>query len=127
MQAGRLRHQIIIQQQSSTQDTHGQLVETWSTFATVRASVEPLRGREYFGAEQEQAEVSTRIRIRYIAGVLPKMRVLFGSKLYDIVSVINAEERNFHMELMCNENLYERRIVTFSGETVTFGGEIVVF
>ena len=103
MQAGKLRHQIIIQQQSSTQDAHGQLVETWTTFATLRASVEPLRGKEYFSTEQEHAEVDTRIRIRYSAGILPKMRVLFGSKLYDIKSVINVEERNRYMELMCEE------------------------
>ncbi len=101
--AGKLRHQITIQQQTTDQDVHGQTIETWTTFATVRASVEPLRGKEYFSVEQEYAQVDTRIRIRYSAGILPKMRVLFGSKLYDIKSVINVEERNFHMELMCEE------------------------
>ena len=103
MNAGKLRHQIIIQTQSTTQGTDGQPALTWSTFATVRSSVEPLNGREYFSSEQVQAEVSVRITIRYLSGVLPSMRVSFGSKIYNIVVVINVNEQNYEMQLMCKE------------------------
>lgn len=103
MRAGKLRHSITIQQQSTTQDSYGQQVETWTNVATVWASVEPLRGKEYFESKQEKAEVTTKITMRYRDGILPKMRVVFGSKTYDIQDVINLEERDRELHLMCLE------------------------
>lgn len=103
MRAGKLRHQITIEQVTETQSTTGMTAETWSEFATVWAAVEPLRGREFFASKQIQAEISTRIRIRYLAGITPKMRVLFGTRVYLIDSVIDAEERHIEMQLMCRE------------------------
>ncbi len=103
MQAGRLRHRITIQNFTSTKDDFGQPIESWSTFAAVWASVEPLTGREYFQAQQTQAETSYRVRIRYRAGVVPTMRVIHGSRTLEILAVLNAEERNREIQLMCRE------------------------
>lgn len=83
----------------------GGVVETWGTYKTVYAAVEPLNGKEYFDSERRAADVNTRIRIRYVAGVVPKMRVLFGSRVFDIKSVINPSERNRELVLMCVEHV----------------------
>ncbi|MDA8212164.1 MAG: phage head closure protein [Clostridia bacterium] len=103
MNAGELRHRVKIQQKSVTRDSFGAESVTWSDVATVWAVVEPLRGREFFGAQQVNAEVTTRIRIRYRSGVVPTMRALYGSRVYDIQSVINLDERNRELQLMCKE------------------------
>jgi len=105
MRIGRLRHRVIIQQVAESQDSTGAPLETWGTFAEVWAGVEPLRGREFFASKQIQADVTTRIRIRYLAGVTPKMRVLWGSRVYLIDSVIDPEERHVEMQLMARELL----------------------
>lgn len=103
MRVGKLRRRIIIQQAIESANAYGELVQTWITFANVWAAVEPLRGREFFAAQEQQARATTRIRIRYLAGVTPKMRVLFDSRIYLINAVINPEERNAEMQLMCEE------------------------
>lgn len=100
---GRLRHRVTIQQQSSTQDGYGEQVNTWSNLKTVWASVEPLQGRERFAAQQVQTETTTRIKMRYLAGIESKMRVAYGTKTYDIMSVIDLEERHIVLHLMCME------------------------
>lgn len=100
---GRLRHRITFQQQSSTQDGYGEQVNTWSNLKTVWASVEPLHGRERFAAQQVHSETTTRIKMRYQAGIESKMRALYGSKTYDILSVIDLEERRIVLHLMCME------------------------
>ena len=76
MRAGRLRHRVVIEKNAPTADGSGALVDAWTTFATRWASVEPLSGREFFASRQIEAEVTTRIRLRHLAGVTPKMRVL---------------------------------------------------
>lgn len=103
MEAGKLRHRVTIQSKAATRDTYGEEVIIWTTVATVWAAVEPLQGREYLEARQVTAEVSTRIIIRRRSGILPEMRAVYGSRIYDILAVIEVDEARREMELMCQE------------------------
>lgn len=103
MRAGKLRHRVTIQQVTETRSATGAVVEAWGDVADVWAAVEPLRGREFFASKEFQAQVDTRIRIRYYPGVIPKMRVLWGTRIYLVDSVINPEERDKELQLMCRE------------------------
>lgn len=106
MRAGKLRHRVTIQQRTAASPTNypsGEKDASWTTYLTVWASVEPLSGRELFAAQQVTSDVNVRIRMRYRDGVTAKMRVSFNSKIYDIVAVINREERNVELELLCTE------------------------
>lgn len=105
MRAGRLRHQISIEQVTETPDGSGGLVKTWSVFAPLRASYEPLMGKELFSAQQEQANVSTRFRVRHVAGITPKMRVVFDSRRFNIEGVIDVGGRGRELHLMCTEDV----------------------
>ncbi len=103
MNAGKLRKLITIQQQSATQDEYGAQIVTWSSFGVDRwAQIEPLSGREYFAGQQFQSKVDTKFVLRYVAGVTPKMRILCNSLPYDIESVINIDERNKELHIMCS-------------------------
>jgi SPP1 family predicted phage head-tail adaptor len=102
---GKLRHRITIEQVIETQDADGSMIETWTTFAMAQASIEPISGREYFAAQSTQADVTHRIRLRYLSGVTPKMRVNYNSRIFDILSVININERNRELQLMCREDI----------------------
>lgn len=107
MRAGTLRHQVTLQTVTETRDADGGVVETWADTATLWAAVEPLRGREYFSAKALQAEVTTRIRLRYRAAVVPKQRVTWvdGSTThtYDVLEVIEPDTRRRELALMCKE------------------------
>lgn len=102
MRAGELRHRITIQRATETQDAFGAVVQTWSTFATLWAGVEALSGREFFAAQQVNAQVSHRIRIRYLSGVTPKMRVVFGSRTFNI-EVVMDDGRRRELQLLVSE------------------------
>ena len=104
MNAGELRHQIVIQAPTETQDSLGAVVSTWATFAIVRASVEPLQGREYLALQQVQSEVSVRIKIRYLPGLNARMRVSWNSKIYEIENIIEINSKRSEIHLMCREN-----------------------
>lgn len=106
MRSGKLRHTVTLQSLVETQDSYGSAVQSWADYATVRASVEPLQGREYFASQQVRAEATTRFRIRYLSGVLPTMRVVFDGRAYNIESIINLNERNRELHLMAVEVLY---------------------
>lgn len=103
MQAGRLRHRVIIQSAVEARNAYGEAIKTWSTVATVYASVEPIRGREMFDAEQVQSEVTHRVRLRYRPGLTSQMRLLFNARTFEVQTVINVNERNREVQLMCKE------------------------
>lgn len=101
MRAGALRHFITIRQPVETQDGAGGLLTSWQNVANVWAEVVDLSGREYFSAQQVSSEVTTRIRIRYRSGVIPKMQVKDGDVDYDILAVLDPTGRREELHLMC--------------------------
>ena len=103
MKIGKLKHRVILQRKEITEDELKQQTETWVDFAYVWAAIQPLSGREYFSARQENAEITARITIRHLKDIKPNMRVLFDEKVYEILSVINPDERNASLVLMCKE------------------------
>ena len=102
--AGRLRHRITVQVKTVTRGATGEAVETWADHLTVRASVEPLIGREYYQAMQEQSENKVRFRVRYSSAmdlINPRdHRISFKSNTYDLESKINVFEQNKEIVLM---------------------------
>ena len=100
--SGRLSHYVSIQQPVEVQNDYGEAIETWTNLLTgVWASIQPISGKEYWTAQQIQAEIDTRIVIRYISGLTHKMRVLNGTDEYYIRSIINPNEGNTELQLMC--------------------------
>lgn len=103
MQAGKLRHRVVLKTASETQNSFGELTRTYATLATVWAAVEPLSGREYLDARQIEAAVDTRIRIRYRSDVTSRTQVTWNSHTYDIQSVITDPTNARELQLMCRE------------------------
>jgi phage head-tail adaptor, putative, SPP1 family len=84
-------------------DDYGQPLNEWQPVATVWAGIEPLRGREYFSAMSEHAEVTTRIRIRYREGIDRTMRVVYNDTEFEILHIIHPEYNHHELQLMCKE------------------------
>ena len=98
-----LRHRIEIQQRIVNLDEHGIASETWVLFLSVWASIEPLRGREYFQSKTENAEITAKIKMRYTPGITPAMRAVYKGRVFSITSVIDINERHREIHLMCQE------------------------
>jgi len=91
--AGRLRHRVDIEDLVTAQDSHGDITQTWQSFAeSVPAAVEPLSARELVQAQAVQSEVSARIVIRYRPGVKATMRIVKGSTVYRIHGVLQDKD-----------------------------------
>lgn len=108
MQAGKLRHRITIQRlnahAATTRDAHGGFVEEWLDVVSVWGSVEPLRAVEILRANQVDARITHRITTRYQHGVTTAMRVLFGTRVFLLLSVINPDERRILLEMLAMES-----------------------
>lgn len=102
MRAEKMRHRITFQKQPEDTSTLGSYEAAWVDVATVWAQISPVSGKEYFGQMRENT-VSHKIYCRYRAGISPKMRIRFGTRIFRIISVLNWEERCEGLTIMCEE------------------------
>lgn len=108
MRAGRLDHRLQLQQATRTRDDYGGYTTAWTTTATVWGAIEPLRGREFFENDRDNAEITARIVIRYDSSWAAidntwRIREANNGRTYDIHSVIEPEgtlPQRHMMELM---------------------------
>jgi SPP1 family predicted phage head-tail adaptor len=101
--AGSYRHPITLQKQSQTKNDYGEKVPTWTDFAQSRAGIYPISGKDFIASAEVNSEVTTKINLRYIPGVTADMRVKFGERIFKIIAVMNFQERNKEIQLMCKE------------------------
>ena len=105
MRAGSLRHKIIFQELTVANDTWGHSAETWTDQTTTYASIWTLRGTERMEGLKLDNEITHKIRIRYRTDLHPKMRIKFGARYFNIISLIDPDERHIYYEIMANEEI----------------------
>ena len=108
--AGELRHEIDLEARSVTQDAVGGESTTWCKVITVKANIEAAVGRELLSAQAMQIDQPTTITIRWQPAfsdpkAVAAMRAVFGSRIFNIHSSQNVEERNRLLVLIASEGL----------------------
>lgn len=126
MRSGRLRHRLQLQSKTESRTASGASTFTWTTDSTVWGGIEPLSGKEYVAASQVQNEEKVRIVIRYHASIDETWRVVNGGKYYSIHSVINSNERNRDLILMCSQGVKEEQAADDTQFYVVNSGTSVV-
>ena len=107
MEVGKLNKMIDLENFTTSSDGMGSCTDVWRTEASqIWAAIWPYKAKEGFtDVAQTKMTVSHQIRIRYRIGVRPSWRVKFGNRYFNIESIINPEERNEWLDLMCMEIL----------------------
>lgn len=100
--AGQLDNLVQIESHTPTKDSLGADVVTWSLFAQAWASITEQRGDEGPRAGQRVARREVLVRIRYVPGVLPQMRVVAGSRIL-LINMISFVGRNRYIDLVCED------------------------
>ena len=124
--AGRLRKRITIQKRAPTAPNEfGEAVPLWGDLCMVWGEVTPLSGRELYAAQQIVPEVSHRVDIRHPGTLAPnlgpdyRLTLYGGTRVMNILSVLNMEERNTTVTMLCTEPVY---LTAEGGSSVAVGG-----
>ena len=105
MRAGQLRQRITFQKVTMSRDSFNETVTTFENHCTVWGQVLPNAGRKYYEALQSNAEVSGEVHIRFRSDILPTMRILHGSRVLQIVSIVNPQEGDRELLIYYREGL----------------------
>lgn len=105
MRAGRLRRLMTLQTSTKAVAVGGKRTITWSDVAELWIGIKPLSGNELQSARATDAKVTHELTARYRSGVRPEHRLKFGQRIFNIKSVLDVDERNRTMKLICAEDL----------------------
>ena len=102
-----LDKRVTLQVKSAARDALNKPINAWANVlpgdGKIWARITDITGRQYVAAGGTQNAVQTEILIRRRAGVLPSMRILHGTIVYDIQAVL--ERDNTWMTLMCTKGV----------------------
>jgi|ERR1051326_415440 SPP1 family predicted phage head-tail adaptor len=102
---GAKNHRITIQQATQSQDSRGASVLTWpgTTIATLWAEKRETAGGEGVVAEQLFATRTVTYTVWYRTDLAAGMRIVEGSRVFDIRAITDPDGRKWELELECVE------------------------
>ena len=108
--SGTLRHRITLQRRSTSVDSFGAQSTSWVTAAVVWASIESSAGKELMAAQAMAIDQPATITLRWQPmfadpKAVAALRILYGTRIFNIHSSNNPEERNRVLVLLCSEGL----------------------
>lgn len=105
MRAGALRQALSVEVLTTSKDSTGDPVETWTAVATVRGLVQPATGTETMVADQLRTEISHGITVRHPGfRINPGMhRIRMQGRVFNIVQARNIDERDREWRLTAME------------------------
>jgi len=103
MAAGDLNKRVTIQYETKVSDLMGGFTTVWNDGDTIFAAIWPVSATETIQSLQPNMVISHRIRIRYRSVLRASWRIKFGNRYFAIVSIINPNEKNEWLDLLCKE------------------------
>lgn len=103
MKARSLKHKITFQEQTDTLNEYGEAENTWNDIVTVWASIKTINGNEKFLSSQDFQTLTHKIRVRYSDQINSKQRIMFGTREFNILAVLNIFEANKELEILVEE------------------------
>lgn len=94
---------MTLQEATREAGRHGGRSPTWSAILDRWVDIIPIAGREGIHAAHVEARVSHKLVMHYTPVARPRHRWVKGSRVFEIVSVINVGERNKTTECLCEE------------------------
>jgi len=105
IRSGELRHLVTLQKPVQNTASDGEVIDTFADVGQVRAKIFFSRGREFLLSRESHANIVAKVTIRYRSDVTREWRVMYGVRELDIVHVVDVNDRQRELELMCREEL----------------------
>jgi len=101
MRSGTLRNFITIEEPVKVKSDSGAMTTSWVTFKQVWAGIRTIRGYEKQSAESSWPGADSKIKIHYVAELLPTMRILYNNVIYSIFDIDDIDERHREVIFTC--------------------------
>ena len=99
------RHLIEIKEKVFVDDGYGGQTETLELVCKTWAAIWPVNAKEMRENMRTESKATHTVPVRFRPGIKHAMIVCFGIRTFEIKGIINFEERNIVLDLVCEEIL----------------------
>lgn len=103
--AGQRRSLVRIETPVKVKSDSGAATTSWVLFKQVYAKIKTMRTYEKQAAQAANPGANSMIRVKYIAGLLPTMRIVYNSTIYSILGINDIDERHRDVEFTCQSGV----------------------
>lgn len=100
---GALRHRVTLEAASRTDDGAGGAVVAWAPVLDAWAEITARTGGESLVADAVEARVTHVVRLRWREEIAPAMRWRFGTRLFEIRALLDADGTERWLDCLCVE------------------------
>jgi len=100
-----LNMRLLLEAPIDAQDSIGGIVRTWSLVSEVWASVRPLSSAQRLAADGAQSLVTHAVTLRWRPDVTGAMRLRDGTRVFEILSIADAQGERRRLVCRCREIL----------------------
>jgi len=107
--SGQMRYLVRIERRSTTRDSTGEALRTWTLVAERRCDIERAPGHEVWASAGREQRVPTRLKLRYDQTIIDSFavpgetRAVLSGKHLDIINCFDPDGRKAEMTLIAKE------------------------
>lgn len=99
-----MKYLISIESKTTEAGDFDDIPEEWAEDRQAWVEIEPLKMDELLQMEKVGSKTTHKITCNeWLANVTAEMRIIHGTRTFEITSVINVGERNRKTEILCTE------------------------
>jgi len=97
------RHRVTIHANTPVSDGQGGFAEAWSTLGPVWAAVNPIFAIQQHQYKSTGVDATHLIKIRGAVAIAEKNRIVWGARVFEVLTVEDLQERGIIKVCTCKE------------------------
>jgi len=102
---GRMRYRVKVENATNTRDTGGGISQVYNSINFLYADIKPKSANSSYRQGMVQEKVTHELTIRFMDNISTNSRISFGTRLFDVKGIINIDERDRFLKLLCEEGV----------------------
>ncbi|MEM7567219.1 MAG: phage head closure protein [Pseudomonadota bacterium] len=100
---GALRRRVAIQEMTLVPDGAGGFESGWTTIAQTWAAFSPISAAESYDEGLVTSRTTHKVLIRYREDIHPSMRIVAGTRSYEVLASLDPDDRRSRLQLYVEE------------------------
>jgi len=102
---GKMRYRVKVERATNTRDAGGGISQAFNPVTFIYANIKPTSATSSYRQGMVQEKVTHEVTIRYMTNIDTNSRITFGTRQFAINGIINVDERDRFLTLLCEEGI----------------------
>ena len=100
-----MRYRVKVERATNTRDAGGGIAQAFNPVTFIYADIKPKSANSVYRQGMLQEKVTHEVTIRYMTNIDTNSRITFGTRQFAINGIINVDERDRFLTLLCEEGI----------------------